>query len=67
MKGGHIVAVELLEGLSDDEACEKAFALFEKAQAQGIEAFEVWDRARMVLQHPPADDEPGDIPLIQSN
>jgi hypothetical protein len=66
MKRGHIVGVELLDGLSDEQACEKALALFE-ARTDGVEGFEVWDRARMVIQHPPVDEEPSALPLIQSN
>jgi len=55
MKGGHIVAVQLLEGLSDEEACAKARELFDGRQDDSIDGFEVWDRTRMVTQHPPPD------------
>lgn len=49
-RGGHIVDVEVLEGLSDEEAMEKARELF-LARAD-VEGFEVWDRARVIERHP---------------
>jgi hypothetical protein len=55
MKGGHIVAVELLDGLSDTEACDKALELFD-ARTDGVEGFEVWDRARIVTRYPETED-----------
>ncbi len=48
---GHIQAVEVLEVASDEEAIKKASALFEERRHdRGFEAFEVWDRDRMVFQ-----------------
>jgi hypothetical protein len=38
MKRGHIVGVELLDGLSDEQAGEKARALFE-ARTDSVEGF----------------------------
>ena len=49
-RGGHIVDVEVLEGLSDEEAMEKARELF-LARAD-VEGFEVWDCARVIERHP---------------
>jgi hypothetical protein len=51
MKGGHIVAVEVLEGLADAEALEKAFALFDERKDR-FEGFELWDRTRVIIRHP---------------
>jgi hypothetical protein len=51
MKAGHIVGVEELPGLSDQEAVEKAHRL--SAQRKDpLDGFEVWERARVVLQYP---------------
>jgi hypothetical protein len=58
MKGGHIVSVELLDGLSDAEAVQKARQLFE-ARADRVEGFEVWERDRLIMRHPE------DVELIQ--
>jgi hypothetical protein len=53
-RGGHIAAVEVLPGLNDAEAVEKSREMFEARKREaGYEGFEVWDRARMVIQHPP--------------
>ena len=51
MRDGHIEAVEELSGLADNEAIEKAHALFleRKNLYQG---FEVWERARVLVRHP---------------
>jgi hypothetical protein len=55
MRGGHITAVELLPGLNDVEAVAKSHELFEARKREaGYEGFEVWQEARMVIQHPPA-------------
>ena len=54
MKGGHIVAVEMLDGSSDAEGCEKARSLFD-ARDDDVEGFELWDRTRMIMRHPPVD------------
>ena len=48
IKGGRIVYVELLVGLSDSEAREKARSLFD-GQTR-FEGYEVWDRARIVTR-----------------
>ena len=52
MRRRHIVAVELLDGLSDSEACEKALVLFD-ARTDGIEGFELWDRDRVIMRYSP--------------
>jgi hypothetical protein len=55
LRKGHIVAVEMLPGLSNAEAVEKSHEMFEarKDEAQ-YEAFEVWELSRMVMRYPPA-------------
>lgn len=53
LRRGHIVAVEELPGLSDEQAVEKARCLF--AARRGVydlEGFEVWKRTQVVFQHP---------------
>jgi hypothetical protein len=52
MRRGRIVDVEVLSGLSDEEAVAKARQLFSKHEGQ-IEGFEVWDRARVVFRYHP--------------
>ncbi len=51
LKDGHIVAVEELTGLSDQQAVAKAHILYSQ-RTDGIESFEVWDRARVIVRHP---------------
>jgi hypothetical protein len=52
LRGGHIVAVEELTGLSDKEAIVKAQALFSERE-NAVGAFEVWDQTRVINRHPP--------------
>jgi hypothetical protein len=52
MSGGHIFDVEMLGGLSDEEAVAKAMLLFSEHEGP-IQGFEVWDRARVVFRHHP--------------
>ncbi len=52
LRGGHICAVELLDGPSDAAVIDQARALFEKRKKE-FQGFEVWDRARFVHRHPP--------------
>jgi hypothetical protein len=56
MRRGRIQAVEEMPGLSDDEAVAKCRLLFTQRQNQ-FDGFEVWDRSRMVRQHPPHEPE----------
>ena len=48
VKDGRIASVKDLNGLSDQEAIEKAKLFFE---AGTYDTFEVWDGKRMVYQH----------------
>ena len=57
LRGGHIVAVEELTGLSDKEAIVKAQVLFSERE-NPVGAFEVWDQTRVVIRHPPVAQEP---------
>jgi hypothetical protein len=64
MRCGHIKAVEVIPGLTDEEAVKKSREMFEarkdKAQYDG---FEVWEQARLIIQYPPpAPDRPVDRP-----
>jgi hypothetical protein len=66
MRRGHIVDVEVLSGLSDEEAVAKANLLFSKHKSP-IDGFEVWDSTRVVFRHRPDlkngaenADDPGD-------
>jgi hypothetical protein len=65
MRGGHIVDVEELPGLSDEEATAKAHALFLERKPL-FEGFELWERTRFLIRFPrPGSDEPlGDDPGI---
>jgi hypothetical protein len=68
MRKGHIAGVEMLPNLSDEEAVGKCRQLFEERKSDGhYDGFEVWERARMIIQHPsPAastsDQKPADGP-----
>jgi hypothetical protein len=53
LRGGHIVAVEELTGLSDEDAIVKAQVLFSESEIP-VEAFEVWDQTRVIIRHPNA-------------
>ena len=57
LRGGHIVAVEGLTGLSEEEAIVKAQVLFSEREIPAG-AFEIWDQARVVIRHPPIPQEP---------
>ena len=52
MRRGHIVDVEILSDLSDDEAVAKARLLFSERPTP-TDGFEVWDRGRLILRHHP--------------
>ncbi len=60
MRDGHIEAVEELPGLSDDEAIAKAHALFSERR-RSFEAFELWDRTRVLVRHPEPAAAPSNI------
>jgi hypothetical protein len=64
MRGGHIVDVELLPGLNDDEAIKKSRELFEARKLRGLcEGFEVWEQARQIIQYPARNDPPTIEPI----
>jgi len=52
VKGGHVMAVEELPGLSEEEAVAQARDLFQARKGDRIEGFEVWDGGRSILAHP---------------
>jgi hypothetical protein len=54
MRAGHIVSVEAIPDLSDEETVKRAWQLFaEKRKANpDYDGFEVWELARMVFQYP---------------
>ena len=52
LRGGHIVAVEELTGLSDEDAIAKAQVLFSESEIP-VGAFEVWDQTGVIIRHPP--------------
>ncbi len=59
LRGGHIAAVELMPGLTDEQAVEKCRLLYESRRSkEGYQGFEVWEEARMVHQHPALSDRP---------
>lgn len=51
LRGGHICAVRVLNGTSDDAVIGQAKALFER-RGKEFHGFEVWDRNRFVHRHP---------------
>jgi hypothetical protein len=59
---GHIASVQELPGLSDEAAVEACRAIFEKHRRE-FEGYEVWDRSRMLIQHPPLAPEASPIPV----
>ena len=53
MKGGHIAAVELLDGKPDDDsAIDMARALFNARSREHFDGFEIWDGKRVVFRYP---------------
>jgi hypothetical protein len=54
MRDGHIVAVEELFGLTEEEAVITAHKLYLE-RGSSYEGFEVWDRTRFLLKHPSPD------------
>jgi hypothetical protein len=60
MRQGHIVSVEAIPDLSDEETIKRAWELFgQKLTAKNdYDGFEVWELSRMVFQYPvPTDDK----------
>jgi hypothetical protein len=52
MRSGHIAAVEELAGLSDQQAIERCREIFDARKLESkFEGFEVWELARMLIQH----------------
>lgn len=51
MRGGHIVSVEMLPGLSDQEAIEQSHRIFAERAENQYDGFELWDMARVVTRH----------------
>jgi hypothetical protein len=51
IRRGHVAAVETLDVTSDEEAIEKAKALFEERKAK-YERYEVWDLSRKLAEGP---------------
>ena len=52
MRGGHIVAVEVLDVAADAHAIEQAAKLFASRKDEMFDGFEVWDRARFIHRFP---------------
>lgn len=48
---GHIAAVEVLNGASDDAVVEQARTVFEERKTD-YEGFEVWENARFIYRYP---------------
>jgi hypothetical protein len=55
MRRGHIAAVQELSGLFDQEATNRSHNLFSELKEK-FDGFELWDRARMLIQHPKPSD-----------
>jgi hypothetical protein len=55
MQNGHIAAIEILPpGLSDEDAIERAKALFRERWKQArYDGLEVWDETRNIYRGPP--------------
>jgi hypothetical protein len=51
LRNGHVAAVEMLSGLSDEAAIAKAHLLFSD-RSEHLDGFEVCERARVVFRHP---------------
>jgi hypothetical protein len=58
MRNGHIVDVESLPGLSDEQAIERGHEMFAVRKNERFDGFEVWDMARVVIQYPPPEIAP---------
>ncbi len=57
LRGGHIVAVEELIDLSDEEAIAEAEVLYSNSEVP-LGSVEVWDQTRVIVRHPPVAQEP---------
>ena len=55
IRQGHIVSVEAIPGLSDEETIKRAWELFEATRKAKLnyDGFEVWHMSRVVFQYPP--------------
>lgn len=63
LRRGHIASVEELPGLSDLEAIEMARRFYEARRKRfEFDVFEVWDRARVVIQEPAPSPAPSPDP-----
>jgi hypothetical protein len=51
MKDGHIVRVQILPDLYDQEAIEKSHKLFSEAPEGRFDGFELWEKARVIIRH----------------
>jgi len=51
LRNGHVAAVEMLSGLSDEAAIAKAHVLFSE-RSEHWDGFEVWERTRVGFRHP---------------
>jgi hypothetical protein len=58
LKNGHVVGVEMLPGLSDQEAIAKSYELFFDAPRRRYDGFEVWQMSRFVMRHEEASSLP---------
>jgi hypothetical protein len=61
LREGHIAGIEMLTGLSKQDAIAKAHMLFSE-HGHRFDGFEVWDRGRVVIRHPDpfaAEHQPG--------
>jgi hypothetical protein len=61
MRDGHIVGVEALPDMSDAEAIARGHQLLKERRSQPLAGFEIWDRARIVIQYPSADATVGSL------
>jgi len=60
MRDGHIAAVEVLSGVSDDDtAIRQACVLYVARARESFDGFELWDQARKVFSYPEPQ-KPGD-------
>ena len=57
LRNGHIAAVEILDAVKDDEtAIYTGSKRFLARVGEGFEAFEIWERDRVVYRYPGDDD-----------
>jgi hypothetical protein len=55
IRGGHIVFVKELPGLSDEAVEGSSQVVFGTPAPESVDGFEVWERTCAIVRHPPSE------------